>query len=251
MTLDLVRSEDLSSWTMDELGARAKAEHLLCLASAQSALEHAIAVGECLMTARANEPGTWKAWFAAQEFEFSIFVGYRYMRMATYRDQIGDLPTVTAAVQALRGMPRSPIAAGLRQSRHDPYPEEVRKEALRLRADGWSGPKVADLLGVSKSRIYSWENPERYRATARRNLARRTEANRLLKANEQQRAIRKATKKAGADLAEAYSTIRLNLEATERAIAATDEYAHKAKLREAYEYAHKAELRILAVLGVS
>lgn len=240
---------DLEGLTLDELADEARRGHEAAMELVASAVQYAIRVGDVLLIARERvERGGWLAWLEANGLSGGI--AYVYMRIAQFRDEIPveEMRTVTAAYSYLRG--RALPATGNRWK----YPDEIRQEALRLVDDGMEQQEVAELLGVNSSTITYWVDPEyrkQHQRKSRDRNRRRRAAAKALAEKEKREERDRAAKSAGGALADAYSKLRLHIEALDQAIKDATDRGTQAILREALDHAYKAEDKIAEALKVS
>lgn len=251
MTTELVRSDDLSTWTLEELATVAKQEHELVREGLTQALWHAIRSGEALQVAFDRiEPGQWIAWLK-KNVDVIPGTAANYMRIAHYRDQLPPVNGlgIAAAMSYLKGLPERPNRKTARK-----YDQSVRDEAGRLREQGMTYEAIGALFGASQTTVMMWLDPEFY---ARRHkisieaTRKARKAKQALALQEKREARAAAAKKAGGGLAEAYSTIRLNQLAIDRAITEATDPDTKVMLQNARGFAIRVESKLVEALGVS
>ena len=92
--------------SLDGLAASANREMDLGLAAASEAVRHWIGAGEYLLQAREQVGRGWDRW-VQDNCDFSLTMAYKAMRLATYKDQLGDddRRTLAAALDRLRFLP--------------------------------------------------------------------------------------------------------------------------------------------------
>lgn len=246
---ELVEPEvDLSTLTLDELGAVANAEHAAVGSSIDEAahhmamsLLHAIRAGQALTLAREMvEEGRWTEWLT-NNVDISQSLAMRYVRYAHYEQVLREANVPLNADTALRYLKGLAPVRVATPRRTDPA---VIAEAQRLRAGGLSFKAIGELLGLNASTIQSnltaSEESRRRRAknsrrhaAARRALAeqeRRAERDRLAKTgteNQQEiyRLIRRAAKLADIEGGLA-DVVRPLMKAEEQILAAIDRSEH-------------------------
>jgi hypothetical protein len=95
------------------LAAQINQAHDLACRSAQSAISHAIAVGEGLLEAKALlGHGEWLPWLA-ENFDFSERTAQKYIRLAKHRDEVtanAKEPSYLAIDEALKAIRKIPAA---------------------------------------------------------------------------------------------------------------------------------------------
>jgi hypothetical protein len=234
--------------TLDELAAAANSEHHQAVEAATAAVDHAIRSGELLAAAhqRVTAAGeSWSQWLT-ENFEGVHRTAATYIRIAAHRDHVPDGAGLVEARRALRGLPRVYIGPALPSG----APEETKDEARRLRSEGMSLKATAERLGVSKSSILNWTDPDHYakvRARARRYNARQRLARGELRRRERDAVVRAA----GGALADAYGLVRRAAQAVDRARAEADDREAKNALAAALGELHSTEDKIVRALGVA
>lgn len=195
---------------LPDLAKRATVEHEAVEHHLGAALDHAIAAGEALLQAQAQVPtGSWLAWLDAN-FPGSQVTAYYYMRIAHYRELVRELPSVSAAMSRLRGMP------AIRSAGWHSYDEQLRDASVRLYQDGMRVPDIARTWGVSGDTVRSWVDPA-WRRRKQRELARRREAAKLLRDRERRESIDRLMRRQGGAVGNAYSHVRRALNQLDRA----------------------------------
>lgn len=234
--------------TLDELAAIANREHALSELAAQTALQHAIKAGEALIAARDQCPaGDWSRWLD-QNFTASQTTAFGYIRVATHKDAIPEGTTaVKSALELLAGQPQARGPHG--PSREKPIQAA---EARRMAAEsGLSSQEIARKLGVGAGTAWRWVNPQKAAANQRAYEKRQRDARAALRVLEREKEVRRAVRKAGAALAEAYSMgARMGKVLEQAEQEATTDEAREA-LREATAHYHKMSDAIVRALGVS
>lgn len=245
--MTLVRSDDLSTWTLDELAAVVNEEHDLALLAVKTTLRHVIRAGEALLAAKERvAPGGWYAWISGNTHLAETTV-QTYMRLATYQAILpSHIETIEGARRFVLGLPKT--------TTQPVYPEEVKREARRLRKEGLSYPAIGEIVGAVPNTVRFWCDPRYQKQLRDRSKAvtrQRREANKALEEKRQAEGRAKAARKAGGALAESYSALRIAMQALDRAIEETPDRDMKATLRSALGHANKVEAKIVEALGVS
>lgn len=205
-------------------------------------VQQAILAGEALIEVRQRVPrGRWEAWID-ENTTISKVTANRYVRMATYRDVIGEAPSLVVAQRLLSERPAT----------HGPgsgHPEELKEMARRmLRRKGATVAGVAREIGVSRPTIRDWgKSTRQLKADEQRRVAERAK-----RQAERRRSKRDATaKRVGGDVAEAYSAIRRATQAIERAHGSQEKPAIRRHLSTALHRAYAAEDEIVKALGLA
>ena len=82
------RPENALAETLEQLAERANQAHTQAIATAQNAVEHALAAGQALLEAKKRcQPGAWHVWLT-KHFRGSIRTAQGYMRLAVHSPQI-------------------------------------------------------------------------------------------------------------------------------------------------------------------
>lgn len=234
--------------SLDQLLSQANNEHHRVEEALGGALESAIKSGEALNEIRDRFYNRgWEAW-VRENFEGTPIVASYYMRIAEYRDLVGELPNITQAMKRLQGMP------ALRPPGYRGYSEEIREEARTLAGKGISRNEIARILGVSSSTVTNWLDPEalkRHRKKVREQSRQRREEARRKKEEATRRAIEREAKRAGGALAEVYSMAhKIEAPLALAAREATDPEV-KAELDKAVGFQHQMMYNIIRALGAS
>lgn len=235
--------------TLNELREQANREHHLVEQALGQALDHVIAAGEALTTARENHVAFkgWEAW-AEENFDGGHTVASYYMRIFEHRDLVQGLPNVTQAMTRLRGMP------ALRRPGYRGYSEEVREEARALAGAGMAKAEIGRVLGINPSTITHWLDSKalkRHRARIRIQSAKRRAEVRRQKQEAADRAAEREARRVGGSLAEAYSLVhRLEAPLARAEREATDPEVQQL-LDEAVKFQHMTLYRIVSALGAS
>lgn len=202
---------DLTTATLDELGALAQREATAALSDLASVVRHYLRMGEIIQAARDARPREfdWEAW--CESLGISARTAQTAMRMAKYRRAIpADCATVDAAIAYLKGLPDTNT-----RGKPVPYDPAVRVEAERLIAAGVPVKTASRMLGLSDSTVRHWLYPDRYKETKRayeeRARAARRETKLAAKALAAQREREERDRLArttGGELAELYALVR-------------------------------------------
>jgi transposase len=237
--------------SLNELAAQANREHALAIAAGVSMVEHAIRAGEALLQVRAGcDSGQWAKWVAAN-LDIGLNTASGYMRCARYKDVLMSQPkppeSLNLAKQVLNGLP--PIFQG-----RDPASAERQEQARRFRESGLSVSATAELMGVGVATVMYWTD-EGYRARQQA-LNRKTQARKLQERNarlraEQDAAIKRAVKKAGAATAEAWQMAERMQDVLAQAQRETEDREARRALSEAGVHYRKMRDEIVRALGVS
>lgn len=231
---------------LDELAATANREHELFEGALEHALVHALAAGDALLKARHQiADGGWGRWLQSN-FNGAHASANRYMRIATYKSELGEGFGIKSAMEALRGLPdATSCSPGSR------YTDEDRDAALRALENGATKTAVAASLGASVSTIYRWQNPEKSVAYNREAVQRWRQKQAEEAQAQRELDIRRAVRKAGAALAEAYSmSARMAAVLAQAEREAESDEAREA-LATAIGHYHRMRDDIVRALGVS
>lgn len=224
-------SLSLAEQTLDQLAETILNEHAEVEHAAGSMLLHAIRTGEALNEAYSRvEPGQWAEWVEANvaipsrvtpassgrpSTRLTLNRIRDYRRLATHREAVLSSGAVSinqaAQLMADRGLHLPGGRPGGGGSDWRSPGEAVRQEALQLRAADVSVPEIAETLGVARGTVHRWVNPEanqRYKESLNRARKRRAAERRALREKEDRAARDEAAKRAGGDIAKAYSLIR-------------------------------------------
>lgn len=241
----MVRSDDLSGWTLNQLAAETKQAHERFVEGATATLAHAIRAGLALLEAKNRVDRNGWGRYLEHNVNVSPSVANSYMRIAAYRHQLPQNISPTTAKKLLTGLP---------SLQKNGFSEEARLEARRLFGEGVAVKKIAKQLGTTSVTVTGWLDPK-YVAQKRAAYLQRQErwraAQEALAEKERQHARKLAAKRAGGALAESYSNLRLHLEALDLAINEATDPEIKAMLRQAIGHAYKAEAKIVEALGAS
>jgi hypothetical protein len=187
--------------TLAKLVSRVETEHLACKLALNTALTHAVAAGEALLELRILIPrGEWGQWIDAN-LDLTRGTVATYCRLATYSDQLPLGVGIKEAQRALIGRPWT-RTAGMRER----IPQDVLDEAVRLYTeDGLTRREAAELMGISETSIQKALDPEKHRRSVRASIQRRRKLEEAMAAQERERAIKQAVRKAGAAEQELYA----------------------------------------------
>ncbi len=221
--------------SLDDLAATANREAALAIAAMRATLEHALACGEALLAAREQVPaGEWSAWLA-KNFLKADTTAHRFMRVAMHRDQIPtNVSTITAAEQALRGLPRSNGRV---------WCTDADTVALALRdyhAGGMTLDQVGERYGVTGSTVHYWLN-------RKKRLSRDKAGRDALRQRERDASIRRI----GGSVAEGYSMVRRTAQVLDRAADEATMPEVRQALSRALAKLHAVEDEIVLALGVA
>lgn len=230
---------DLSALSLDDLSARANAEHDATQQVMTYVVEHGLNVGRALLEARSRHVGasTWCKWMD-ENLSFPRGVASLYMRMVVYEDELRSAGVMSGQKQirrVLRGLPPLPRVTDTRTL--DP---SLADEAKHLIASGATQAEVARLLEVSQDTVKRWTSPSysKKRAAARQRQRKRAEAAaRALAEKEKAAAIRKA----GGNISTAYGYVRKAAAELDAALGNATSPEVRTALRAALAGVHKAE----------
>lgn len=189
--------------TLDDLATTIEREHSLVENAAAGVVEHSIRAGVALLEAKEivdrGGYGSWRKWLALNCPQ-SAGVARAYMRIAAYQDVVhaSGAESIIAARRALKGHESLPYRPG-----HD----QLKSRAVELCAGGMSPTDAADLLDVPRTTLACWVNPsiaQKHRDRSRERYRRRVAEKRAFEAQEQEKAVKRAIKKAGVAHQEAY-----------------------------------------------
>jgi hypothetical protein len=234
---------------LNGLAGRANAEHHAVEAAATTAVQRAIACGKLLLEAKGRIPdGTWTEWLDAN-FDGSKTTANVYVRFARHEQfLVGRGLSLKEAETRLLGMGRRPnygegAAAPI-------FPPALRDEGIAMLEAGASTREVARALGVSKSTVHWWTNPERARARLKAQAARRRAASAALREQRRRRQRDEAARRAGGSIAESYSLIRRLTQQLDTAISEAGDGEARQALNGALRRMHEAEDEVVRALGV-
>lgn len=183
--------EDLN---LSQLASTANAEYKLTLASAQSAVLHAIRCGEALHRAKELIPlGGWTEWVKAN-LDITRDQATTYIRLYTYRDELlqpGGPTRLQDARDYLTAL-QVPVLTGSHFFRREMTSDQVDR-ARRLREDGGSWQAVALAVGVSTDMIRRRLDPvyrQQRKKIKRENKAKARKAHDALEREERDRTIK-------------------------------------------------------------
>jgi hypothetical protein len=229
--------------TLGELAVTIKREHGLVLESARSTIEHAINVGEALLSAKdACGEGNWLAWLEGNTDIHQTTANW-YMRVAYQAEAVrasGEVSFTGAYLYLRQKGLLGPDRPGGRRGQGNS--DETRAEARHMHDDlGMSFAAIAGAMGFSYNTVRRWLDR---RADARQA---RLEA----EAVSRERRIADAARRAGGALAEAYALAtrldgilgKARQDATER--------DPRIAINEAHAYRDKMMDALIKALGVS
>jgi transposase len=229
--------------TLRELANEARKEHFLATQAGVEMVEHAIRAGSALLCAQAQiEPGNWCRWLEQSEWPASRSLATSYMQIAHEQEAVraSGAQSIVAAKQHLIAMGTPGRPSRLK------YPDWVKDEAVRLVMDGKSVASVSRELGVSRPIISDWINP----GAAKARQAKRLAAIRRRKELERERAIKKAVRKAGAAVQEAWAMAERMQDVLAQAQRETEDRDARRALSEAGIHYRKMRDEIVRALGV-
>lgn len=160
----LPRQLTCRSDALDGIVATIHREHELAWNAGVAMLQHALAAGEALLEAKEIVPaGEWKAWLAANApGDRGLWTCSAYMRLAYLREHVDPNLSFTANLQLLQGMEGR--STGIAK-----VPDDAKAEGLRLHATGeFSLNEIARTIGVTRSTVRCWVDPEWAKAKERR-----------------------------------------------------------------------------------
>ena len=239
--------------SLDELGQQASHEYEQTAINLQDALSHYLRFGEILLTARPLvEPNGWKKWLKTVGVEH-YETAAKAMRLAANRDALPDeaftvwkdrrgnqlSPSINRALRYVRGLPDS-YSKGTKV-----YDDETRAEVVRLHdEEGLDFVEIAAMLGVGKTSVRNWCDPESNlkNNTARTARRRRNRAAHQALKDQQRRAERDdLASDASKDLSRAYALVRKLALALDVANSSSTRQSTDADLRVAIAGCYKCE----------
>lgn len=240
---ELVDDVDLSALSLDELAARANAEHALVEAEAEAARErisagllHAIKSGAALLEVKERlGSGEFDPWLESN-WAGSKTMAKCYCRWAYYKEEILSAPmdVSTSNVGAIVvGLPPIPTN-GYR------VPQEKIDQMKQLRAEGMPYRAIAEIVGVGAQSVsYHIEPGAKAKRIAenKRWKRRQAAARKALDQQEREREIRKA----GGNISAAYSYVRKAAAELDAALGDAASPEVRQALRAALAGVHKAE----------
>lgn len=141
----------MPSTTLQTLSDTVNREHALAVTAAHDVVRHAVLAGLALLKAKETvDHGEWEAWLKAHT-EVSRALAAIYMRLATYRDIVGDAPTLRTAIDVVKGLPQ----ASPKRPKRTWTPV-----AQQLRDSGMTYAEIGQLVGRSKKAVQVALNPE-------------------------------------------------------------------------------------------
>ncbi len=232
--------------SLSDLTEQIQTEHRLVQEGLQSALAHAIRAGGALIEAKFLVPqGDWLVWLT-ENVDVGEAAAQIYMRLSRYQEQIPPELGITQARLFLRGLPKGIGFQG--------YPDDIKTEARNLRKSGLTLAAVGEILDVSPTIVHIWCDKgyaKRHTSHKRRHAIQRKRERRALFLAEKDTRRRNAAKAVGGSIHDAYSHLRLNAEALDKAIVEAKDRRVVSILRDARNHVHAAEDRIADALGVS
>lgn len=228
-------------------------EHGLVLEAGRSMLDHAIRAGDALLQARVQcDDGGWLDWLNAN-FAGGVPTAQSYMRIANYADIVkaAGIDTITDARAYLRGL-SGPHEA--QRGRHKKFSEEIVAEARRLRESGVVYAEIGRLLGVSPSTVRAWCDPslgEKWRRQVTEHQRRRRARLKEEREREHEKEVRRAARRAGHAIAEAYALAERMQDVIGRAHSEASDHEARAALSRAGEHYRKMRDEVVRALGVA
>lgn len=245
----LVKSDDLATYSLEQLATSANTEHRAVEGSVQSALAHAIRCGEILLETHGRVArGDWVQW-TQTNLEIERSTVYMYIRLATHQEHLVGVPSVAKARRKLTelGVPNVAINGGSGNVNGGQNRKLLDKDDIRrMREDGLSWVQIAGDLGVSYH-------------TARSQLDRAYAKDRLVKGRESKARARKAealltrdqaVKAAGGTPAVAYGLLRRAAQKLDGAIIEASDREARAALKAALAAVHQAEDDVVRALRI-
>lgn len=200
-----------------------------------------------------QKPGTWRTWIE-QHLPFTYATAHLYMRCALHEDVIREqgwtrFSQIKGGLAAL--VPPDHKAKG---KTGKGKPEWVKELARDMHGDGMSYRAIAAELQVNPGSVRCWISPE-YRQKCQQKVAeinkRRIRAERALREQERELAVKQAVKKAGAALAEAYATAERMQDVLAQAHRETEDSEARRALSLAGEHHRRMRDQIVRALGVA
>lgn len=237
---------------LTQLTYTARSEHHLATVSAVDALVHALACGEALLEIQKQVPShEWEKWLKANIPEIGLSTSTRWMRVATYREQIthdGGPKSIDAAVKYLRenNLRRTAAIKGARRK----YSSLDRAEAERLQSMGLSYNQIAEAVGCSRKTVTFWLDDEAYdnQKRATKAWAEQKRKDRALLARAR---IDDLARHRGGDLSVVYSSVRKMAQLLQNLIDESAISEEKDSLRAALYHLHETEGDIVKALRIA
>lgn len=152
---------DANTRSLDDLAVLIVREDELTREHAGKMLEHAILCGEALLEAQSQVPwGDWGTWLAVN-FPKGETRSRDYMRIARFKDQIGDqVDTIHGAMRVLKGKTDGEFKRAFTKPRSDSRPV-----VQELKAEGLTHAEIAAKLGLPVGRVQAlYREPEEQQA---------------------------------------------------------------------------------------
>lgn len=235
MNLALVTDPDSP---LDELVKIINEQYHAAQDDALSALGHAIECGEALLTAQQLVPQyQWEKWLVS-ETPLSSGTAHRWMRLATFREHLAGIKSISAATQYLQehNLTRQAKILGAKRK----YSDDVREEAARLRSEGLNFQQVADALSMNRKTIVLWLDPEARRKNielSKRWQRQQRKARTLMRSAD----TAQEAKLHGGDISVAYSLVRQTVSLLDHLLSEAPTKEHREALRGAIAHCHEAE----------
>lgn len=241
--------------SLRELADDAKREHGLVLEAGTAMMEHAINAGEALLALKPQVPvGTWRQWIEVN-LPFAYATAHLYMRCFKHQDLIRESgwTRMNEVKTQLGALVEPEHQAKGRNGRA--RPEWMKELAREMHGDeGATYAAIARELSVNPSTVRCWVDP-RYEATSRQKVAainkRRIRAERLLREQERDAAIKRAVKRAGAATKEAWAMAERMQDVLAQAQRETEDREARRALSEAGVHYRRMRDEIVRALGVA
>jgi transposase-like protein len=241
--------------SVSELAEKATHEHGLVLEAGATMMGHAINAGEALLALKPQiAAGTWRQWIGAN-LPFTYATAHLYMRCFKHQDLIREhgWTRMNEVKIGLGALVEPDHEAKGRNGRARPeWMKELAREMYG--EEGATYAAIARELGASPSAVRCWVDP-RYKAISRQKVAainkRRIRAERLLREQERDAAIKRAVKKAGAATKEAWAMAERMQDVLAQAQRETEDREARRALSEAGAHYRRMRDEIVRALGVS
>lgn len=238
--------------SLRELADEANREHELARESGAAMVEHAIRAGEVLEEASGQFESRrgYKAWLA-ENFHASEHTSHLYRRLARYQNEVraSGAMSIAKASRYLAGSPDISSKTGPRGTS-----DIVVADMRRMRTEGWTYKAIAAEVGVSQSTVMYWVRPATKANVKRRAVAAKKithAAEKALREEQRNQAIKRAVRKAGAATAEAYAMAERFQDVIAQAQRETEDRDARRTLSEAAVDFRRGRDKIVRALGVS
>ena len=241
--IDVGDVESMQNSELPELEAALRSALDQFQIAVQLTVSSAVTVGGILCTAQEQIPEkSWSEWLG-EHFPYTAHTARKWMRLYHYRDLLDDdITRIDDAANILKGLPRrdqssvSSIDARLITS---------------LKGEGLSNAAIARHVGVASLRVRQVLDPKGYAEYRRRDNRRRRDARAAHQRELHARTIKRLIRSASKELSEAYSLLRKQTEALDRAIEASDDVTVRSHLRKARDLSVRAEREIIKGLELT